>query len=116
MNPQENYELFATDERDESWAYTMELAIQNHLAVNQKPDGALIEYVECRSRMCVVAGTVPAGSNSDFSEHLNAMRETGWWQLSDSASTAGGIANGEFRFVTFIPRDSADTLVPDFCN
>jgi len=116
MTSDENYNFFASDDRDESWAYTMELAMQDYIASNQNTDGAIIEYVECRSRMCMVAGSVPDGSNDDFGEHLEAMQDTGWWQLSNTSHTAGGMTGGDYRFVTFVPRDSEFTLVPDNCH
>jgi hypothetical protein len=114
MTPQENHSFFSQDSRDESWAYTMELGIKQFLAANQNSDGALIEYVECRSRMCEVAGVVHAGGQDDFSDQLEAMRQSGWWQLSNSHSTAGANIDGVYRFVTFIPRDSDDTLIEEF--
>lgn len=110
MTPQENHAFFDQDVRDESWAYTMELGIKEYLAANQIGDGAIIESIECRSRMCEIAGVVYAGGNDDFSNHVEAMRQSGWWQLSQSQSTTGGNVSGDYRFVTFIPRDSEDTL------
>lgn len=116
MTPQENHAFFDQDVRDEAWAYTMELGIKEYLAANQSGNGAIIESVECRSRMCEIAGVVYAGGNDDFGDHVTAMRQSGWWQLSQSQSTTGGNVSGDYRFVTFIPRDSDDTLMLEYAS
>ena len=113
LTPQENHAFFSQDTRDEAWAYTMELGIREYLAANQNAGGTIIEHVECRSRMCEIAGVVYPGGNDDFSEHLEVMRGSGWWQLSNSQHSTGAIVDGEYRFVSFIPRNNEDTLVTE---
>jgi len=116
LTPQENHAFFGQDTRDEAWAYTMELGIQEYLATNQNAGGTVIEHVECRSRMCEIAGVVYPGGRDDFGEHLEVMRASGWWQLSNSHHSTGTNVDGEYRFVSFIPRDSEDTLVTEVAS
>ena len=116
LTPQENHEFFSQDTRDESWAYTMELGIREYLAANQNANGTVVEYVECRSRMCEIAGVVYPGGQDDFSEHLEVMRQSGWWQLSNSHHSSGANVDGEYRFVSFIPREDEDTLIAEIAS
>ena len=55
----------------------------------------------------------PAERQAFFdAKHLAAMRQTGWWQLSQSQSTVGsGTSDGNYRFISYIPRDDKETLV-----
>ncbi|MEO1203604.1 MAG: hypothetical protein AAFX10_12905 [Pseudomonadota bacterium] len=114
MNVRELQDFFDADVRDEQWAYTMETGIGQYLAANMKEEGALIEHLECRSQLCQIAGVVYPGHSNNLSEHVVAMQQTGWWQLSGATSTVGtGSADGNYRFVTFIPRaDDVVTVAP----
>ena len=100
----ELHQAFSNDPRDDSWAYAMELGINNHLAAEGAPEGTVIEYAECRSRFCELAGYVQPGFEDRSRELFEAMSGTGWWQLSSSTFTFGAPIDGVNRFVTIVPR------------
>jgi hypothetical protein len=113
MTPAENQEFFDADKRDEQWAYAMELGISQYFSANLSGEGMSIEHIECRARMCQIAGVVYPGFEDRLDEHLEAMRQSGWWQLSESQNTVGvGSAEGMYRFISYIPRNSNETIVP----
>ena len=119
MTPQEISRFFDADSRDEQWAYTMETGMSEYFARNLTGDGVAIEHLECRGRMCLLAGVVYPGHEDTTGRHFDAMKQTGWWQLSQSLHTVGSaVADGEYRFLTYIPRSDEETLVPagSACN
>lgn len=114
MTPAENEEFFSEDARDEQWAYTMEVGLKEYFASSLPGEGMAIEHLECRSRMCRIAGLVYPGYENNMDVHLDRMRHSGWWQLSESQRTVGaGNADGVYRFITYIPRNSDDALIAD---
>lgn len=70
------YAAFARDVRDEPWAAAMESGIAGW--ADDRSWSAEIEFVSCRSRFCVVAGSSPTGSTA----FLGSMRDEGWWQAA----------------------------------
>ena len=101
---EERISRFAAEARDESWAYTMELGINQHVAVATSV-GTVIEYVECRATACMMAGYIQPGFENGSSELIGEMSSTGWWQLGGTTISRNGGQNGENRFVSFMVRD-----------
>ncbi len=105
----ELYESFEGDSRDESWAYPMELGINQYIAERGGVYGAAFEYVECRSRYCTIAGVVHGGGQETVNEFMAEMTQSGWWQTYGGRSTVGSRNDTEYRFVSIIPRAEEDT-------
>lgn len=57
------HEIFKNELRDEPWAAAMESGIHHSIANAGSGDWAVVEYVECRSRICEIAGYVQAGQH-----------------------------------------------------
>ncbi len=104
---------FAEEARDESWAYTMELGINQHVAV-ATPVGTVIEYVECRTTTCMMAGYTQPGFENGSRALIGEMGRTGWWQLGGETVSVSRGRNGENRFVHFLTtdQDSGTETVP----
>ena len=96
----DRYVAFASDVRDESWAAAMEAGIANFAArLNQME--VVVEYIECRSLYCVIAGHSPTGSTAQ----LGDMRDTGWWQAAGTfADIVQSGRDGQADFVLFVER------------
>lgn len=96
----DRYLAFARDVRDESWAAAMEAGIANFAArLNQME--VVVEYIECRTLYCVIAGHSPTGSQGQ----LGDMRDTGWWQAAGvGADIVQSGRDGQDDFVLFVER------------
>lgn len=81
----ERHEKFASEDRDESWAFAMEAGIQNFLAVHAPVSGIVIESVECRSESCEVSGYL-----SDDTDGINSaifgFTSEHWWDGGNAVS------------------------------
>ena len=95
------YADFAQDVRDEPWAAAMEAGIADFMARRLPPDKVVVDYVQCRSRQCVIAGYALADDTSAFGE----IRNSGWWQaqgITYEVMTSG--RDGRDNFVVFFER------------
>lgn len=103
--PYDLYVAFAHDVRDEPWAAAMEAGIANWSAGKHPSAEPVIDYVECRSSICVIAGHSSTGSRA----LLGSMRDEGWWQAEGAPM---GVVysghDGSVEFLTFVTR-YADT-------
>lgn len=104
LAPHELAARFAGEPRDEAWAYTMELGMNQHIAGSPNLGGTVIEYVECRTTACLMAGYVEPGFENTSQNLIREMSTTGWWQLSPGTMTRMSLDDGVPRFVHVIPR------------
>lgn len=103
--PYDLYAAFAREGRDEPWAVAMESGIANWSAGRNPSAEAVIDYVECRSSFCVVAGHSSTGSTG----FLGTMRDEGWWQATgDLTDIVHSGLDGSAEFLLFVSR-YADT-------
>lgn len=109
LAPPELFERFAGDVRDDTWAYAMELGINQYIARRGSELESAFEFVECRSRYCTIAGVVYEGGQATVNEMLSEMTQSGWWQTYGGASTVGRTTDTEYRFVSIFPRAREDT-------
>lgn len=109
LAPPELFEKFTDDLRDEAWAYPMELGINQYIARRGGELEAVLEFVECRSRYCTIAGIVYDGGQATVNVMLSEMTQSGWWQTFGGASTVGRTTDTEYRFVSIFPRAREDT-------
>lgn len=109
LAPPELFERFAGDVRDDTWAYAMELGINQYIARRGSELESAFEFVECRSRYCTIAGVVYEGGQATVNEMLSEMTQSGWWQTYGGASTVGRTTDTVYRFVTIFPRAREDT-------
>jgi hypothetical protein len=105
----DRHAIFLTEPRDEVWASTMESGISNFLADNASNLSFKVEFVECRSEHCEIAGYVPEGYPDDTGDLKNGLRNSGWWQGGLSSSSTGREINGVQRIVIIFNRNIAWT-------
>ena len=108
LDSAEVHALFAKEPRDEPWAYAMEAGINNHIANFGAGDGVVVEYVECRSRYCEIAGFTQEDNKHNFSYTLEDIRRSGWWQAAGGSHYFGGQHDGVDRFVIIVSRYNED--------
>ncbi len=108
LTPQELYQRFTDDARDESWAYPMELGINQYVSAHGPDIGAEFEFVECKGRYCTVAGVVYGGGQTQVNRFIGDLTQSGWWQGDSGNSTVGFSNENEYRFVTIFSRDKKD--------
>lgn len=104
LSSAEMHALFEKEPRDEAWAYSMETGINDHIATFGAGEGIVVEYVECRSQYCEIAGFAKEGYEPHFSKTLNDITRSGWWQAAGGTHYINGEADGFDRFVIIISR------------
>lgn len=105
----DRHAIFLTEPRDEAWASAMESGINNFLADNASNLSFKVEFVECRSEHCEVAGYVPEGYPDDSGDLKNGLKNSGWWQGGVSSASTGREINGVERVVIIFNRNIAWT-------
>ena len=105
----DRHAIFLTEPRDEAWASAMESGINNYLADNASNLSFRVEFVECRSEHCEIAGYVPEGYLDDTSDLKNGLKNSGWWQGGISSASTGMEIDGVERIVIMFNRDVAWT-------
>ncbi len=105
----DRHAIFLTEPRDEAWASAMESGISNYLADNASNLSFRVEFVECRSEHCEIAGYVPEGYLDDTSDLKNGLKNSGWWQGGISSASTGMEIDGVERIVIMFNRDVAWT-------
>ena len=78
----DRHAIFLTEFRDEVWASAMESGIRNYVSDNASNLDIVVEYFECRSEHCEIAGYAPPGKESDINQLKNGLRSSGWWMVS----------------------------------
>lgn len=81
----ERHAEFATEPRNEPWAFSMEAGISNFLAARAPRVGVVIESIECRSENCEVAGYLVDGTEYIDSSLYDFTSES-WWQGSNAVA------------------------------
>ncbi len=105
----DRHAIFLTEPRDEAWASAMESGINNFLADNASNLSFKVEFVECRSEHCEIAGYVPDGYPDDSGDLKNGLKNSGWWQGGISSASTGREINGVQRTVFIFNRNTAWT-------
>ena len=85
-------------------ALPMEAGINNYVAAHAPELGTVIEYVQCRSNWCVVAGYILPGYADSSSQLLSQMRNEDWWHGGNFTSSHGGAIGDNEAFVTMLSR------------
>ena len=110
------HSLFKDEPRDESWAAAMESGINHYLANSGSGDWAVVEYVECRSRICEIAG-YRTGTDNHPKELVNDFVSSGIWHGQPSVHLKRFGDQNIKRFVIVISSYSDDeyraALSPD---
>jgi len=94
----ERHANFASEPRNEPWAFAMETGINDFIAKLDPPLGLVVEYVECRARTCEIAG-YRTGGDSDDGRALNHLVQQPWWQGGNAISSSGYYIDGIEYFV-----------------
>ena len=106
----DRHAIFLAEPRDEAWASAMESGINNYLADNASNLGFKVEYVECRSEHCEIAGYLPEGHPDDTGTLKNGLKNSGWWQGGVSSASTGREIDGVERVVIIFNRNVAWTV------
>ena len=101
----DRHAIFLTEFRDEVWASAMESGIRNYVSDNASNLDIVVEYFECRSEHCEIAGYAPPGKESDINQLKNGLRSSGWWMGGQSAGTTSQTIDGVDRFVIIFNRN-----------
>jgi hypothetical protein len=100
-HPGEIYGRFAREARDEPWALAMEAGIEDWATRVPEHGGLDIDFAECRTRLCVIAGHTPNGDTTALSQLPNE----GWWQASTRNDLRiRSMHNDSADFVLFVRR------------
>lgn len=96
------HKIFKNEARDESWAVAMESGINHYLANSGSGGWAVVEYVECRSRICELAGYTTDSDQNGTHDLIGGFLTSGLWQGNPiTHSTRFGPADRK-RFVIII--------------
>lgn len=100
----EQHADFASEPRDESWAVAMETGINDYVASSGATLGLVVEYVECRSRTCEIAGFQPDRNKGNVGSLYTLPRQP-WWQGGSANSakllTQPGDAGKEYFVIIY---------------
>lgn len=90
--------------KDDAWAYTMELAIEQFLANHPDSPKFSIDYVECRSTLCQIAvAGYDDSTNSVWSGVLYDMRVQSWYEFGQTG-TGGSVVDGRYVLISKLYR------------
>ena len=95
------HEVFKNESRDESWASAMEAGMNHSIANSSVSGSVVVEYLECRSRMCEIAGYL-IDEEIHPTEMLTAFEQSGAWPGKYSKHTSRFTDAGVKRFITII--------------
>ena len=97
---------FKNEPRDESWASAMESGIRHHIANSGTGDWAVVEYIECRSNTCEIAGYSMGGTENHPGNLLAGDFGAGWWQGHFNVYSTRHTYEGEEipRFILIVTR------------
>jgi hypothetical protein len=98
----ERHARFASEMRDESWAFAMEAGIRNFLAARAPSAGIVIDSVECRSESCEVAGYL-TDETDGLNSAIYSFTSEPWWDGGKAVSVREMDLENRtgFVFVTF---------------
>jgi len=71
--------LFKNESRDEPWAAAMESGIIHYIANSGSGNWAVVDYIECRSGMCEIAGQM-TGKGNNPRRLVDEFLNSGIWQ------------------------------------
>ena len=105
----DRHAAFLLEPRDQSWASAMESGIANYLADNAAELQFKVEFVECRSEHCEVAGYIPPGIEDDSRQLKSGLKNSAWWQGGLSSASTRRTFDGVTRVVIIFNRNGAWT-------
>ena len=103
-SPLEIHAIFEKEPRDETWAAAMEAGIRDHYARFGAAEKTVVEYVECRSKYCEIAGFREKDFSGVTGRVFSDMTKSGWWQADGGDNYISGHADGVDRFVIIVTR------------
>jgi len=96
------HKIFKNEPRDEPWAAAMESGINHYLANSGTGEWAVVEYVECRSKICEIAGYTTGGDDNHHSDLISDFLRSGLWQ-GKPITHSSGFGNTDLkRFIIII--------------
>lgn len=98
------HEMFESEPRDEPWAASMEAGLRAYLDRYTAKYGLVIEFVECRSQHCEIAGYVVGGLTSRSYDLFEGVKHEGWWDAGSWLPNLGQGSDGIDHFVQFVVR------------
>ena len=95
------HEIFKNEPRDEPWAAAMEAGLNHSIANSSSSEFVVIEYLECRSRMCEIAGYL-RNEEVHPRDLITDFERSGVWPGRFSTHTSRFSDAGAKRFVAII--------------
>ena len=95
------HEIFKSEARDEPWALAMESGINHSIANSGSGEWAVVEYVECRSRICEIAGYMHDDENH-ARDLIADFLKSGAWSGTPSTHSTRFSDKDLKRFITII--------------
>lgn len=100
----ERFKAFEDEPVDVPWARAMETGLNDFIAVQGPQNSSVVEFIQCRSTACVIAGySIPNQEGLDASI-LGDLRKQSWWEGGRTSSTHLGRDDGTRSFVIMIDR------------
>lgn len=96
------HKIFKNEARDEPWAVAMESGINHYLANSGTGEWAVVEYVECRSKICEIAGYTTDGDQKDSHELIGDFLASGLWAGDPITHSSSFGPTDQKRFITII--------------
>jgi hypothetical protein len=102
----ERFMAFEGEPVDVPWAQAMETGLNDFIAVQGPQSSSVVEFIQCRSTACVIAGySIPNQEGLDASI-LGDLRKQSWWEGGRTSSTHLARDDGTRSFVILIDRSS----------
>ena len=107
----ERFRAFEAEPVDVPWAQAMETGLNDFMAVQGPQSSSVIEFIQCRSTACVIAGySIPTQEGLDASI-LGDLRKQSWWEGGHTSSTRLSRDDGSISFVILLDRSTGNTPV-----
>jgi len=95
------HNVFKNELRDESWAAAMEAGLIHSIANSASSEFVTVEYLECRSRMCEIAGYL-LNEEAHSRDLLTNFERSGVWSGRFSTHTSRFSNTSGKRFITIV--------------
>ena len=100
----ERFKAFEAEPIDGPWAQAMEAGMNNFVAAHGPDYGSVIEFIQCRTSICVIAGYTIPNHEGLSASIIGELRKQSWWQGGNSSSSNLGSEDGRTSFVILIDR------------
>ncbi len=100
----EKFKDFEAEPIDVPWAEAMEVGMNNFVAARGPDYGSVIEFIQCRTSKCVLAGYTIPNHEGLSASIIGELRRQSWWQGGGSSSSNLSTGDDRTSFVILIDR------------